>query len=74
MAARGLVNGRGPSRSDGRDSAKRVVSDTDTPKSFPEKTDKRIEVDRDVGLFFVPKRQKCQSGYCYGIVALHLYL
>ena len=33
MAARGLVNGRGPPRSGGRDSAKRVVSDTDTPKS-----------------------------------------
>jgi len=33
MAARGLVNGRGPLRSSGRDSAKRVVSDTDTPKS-----------------------------------------
>ena len=32
MAARGLVNGRGPLRSSGRDSAKRVVSDTDTPK------------------------------------------
>ena len=50
MAARGLVNGRGPQHKkmfwkvgvysclserfirDGRDSAKRVVSDTDTPK------------------------------------------
>ena len=31
MAARGLVNGRGPPRSGGRDSAKRVVSDTYTP-------------------------------------------
>ena len=28
MAARGLVNGRGPPRSGGRDSAKRVVSET----------------------------------------------
>ena len=34
MAARGLVNGRGPPLSGGRDSAKRVVSDTDTPKKF----------------------------------------
>jgi len=33
MAARGLVNGRGPLRSSGRDSEKRVVSDTDIPKS-----------------------------------------
>ena len=32
MAARGLVNGRGPPRSGGRDSAKRVVSDTYTLK------------------------------------------
>ena len=28
MAARGLVNGRGPRRRRGRDSAKRVVQDT----------------------------------------------
>ena len=28
MAARGLVNGRGPLRRSGRDSAKRVVSET----------------------------------------------
>ena len=34
MAARGHVNGRGPRRRRGRDSAKRVVSDTDTPKSL----------------------------------------
>ena len=31
MAARGLVNGRGPLRRSGRDSAKRVVSDTIPP-------------------------------------------
>ena len=35
MAARGLVNGRGPLRRSGRDSAKRVVSDTYTPKLYP---------------------------------------
>ena len=34
MAARGLVNGRGPPRSGGRDSAKRVVSDTYTLKKL----------------------------------------
>ena len=34
MAARGLVNGRGPPRSGGRDSAKRVVSDTYTQIVF----------------------------------------
>ena len=56
------------------DSAKRVVSDTDTPKSFPEISDKRFKDGRDVILFYVPKRQKCQSGYCCDIVALHLYL
>ena len=37
MAARGLVNGRGPLRRSGRDSAKRVVSDTDTPKVLLDK-------------------------------------
>ena len=31
MAARGLVNGRGPLRRSGRDSAKRVVSETISP-------------------------------------------
>ena len=38
MAARGLVNGRGPRRRRGRDRTFRsVVSDTDTPKSFLER-------------------------------------
>ena len=36
MAARGHVNGRGPRRRRGRDSAKRVVSDTDTLKNTHE--------------------------------------
>ena len=37
MAARGLVNGRGPRRRRGRDSAaRRVVSETDTLKSSPD--------------------------------------
>ena len=31
MAARGLVNGRGPCRRNGRDSAKRVVLETIAP-------------------------------------------
>ena len=43
MAARGHVNGRGPPRSGGRDSAKRVVSDTDTPKSSLEYRTKNTE-------------------------------
>ena len=41
MAARGLVNGRGPRRRRGRDSAKRVVSDTDTSKVLLEKGHKK---------------------------------
>ena len=35
MAARGLVNGRGPRRRRGRDSAKRVVSETIYPFCSP---------------------------------------
>ena len=39
MAARGLVNGRGPPRSGGRDSAKRVVSEIIPIKFSPKKNE-----------------------------------
>ena len=71
MAARGHVNGRGPRRRRGRDSAKRVVSDTDTPKKFPEeRTIDKMYADNDQMCIFMPKVVVFVSvfdGYAYQI-------
>ena len=72
MAARGLVNGRGPLRSSGRDSAKRVVSDTDTPKSSPRKVHRKnlpyLNCGKAVAVDFAVDVQGIDIGHAADIV------